>query len=637
LAKIHGPVVLLFIALAAVMTWPLAANIDRAVAWPGDPFINTWILDWDWYATLHQPFSLFDANAFYPAGKSLAYSENLYGLALLVFPLRAAGVAPLTAYNIAMLAGYALSGFAAYLLGRHASGSTWGGIAAGVFYAFLPFRFTHTAHVQHVWGAWLPLLLLMLLRYAEQPAWKRGAAFAAVFLMNGLTNIHALLFGTIAIGLTVAVCTLRLKPLITLGACTLVAVLMLIPFLLPYIDVANTYGMERNWHETKKFSAKPGDWLVSNTVNHVYRTLENTAVNPERWLFPGALCMIVGAAAVAARGRALAAAIVWIVIGFAGSLGTHTFFHRFLWAHVLGFRAIRVPARWAMIAYAGIAIAVALGTAVLSRKRPWIGALIAAAFVLEMWSAPVVWYMANPQPAPVYRWLAETKPNAILELPMGGEAEYGYMLSSTAHHRPMLNGVSGFAPPQFNRVASLVHRDPIPPNVLEELKRVGCDLIIAHGDSIDARTRQWLAQLKFVRRFDAGINGDWVFKPEAGPPFMPERHMFSDAAFGVLDEPVPNARVQGMTTFSGWALSPYGVREVNLLFNNGLVRRKATLAPNPYLHEIFPFYSATTHPAFSITFKERPPEIWPFTDVQTEIIDGHGRRVLLQDRFIRWR
>jgi hypothetical protein len=113
LAKIHGLVVLLFIALAAVMTWPLAANLDRAVAWPGDPFINTWILDWDWYATIHQPFSLFDANTFYPASKSLAYSENLYGLALLLFPLRALGISALTAYNIAMLAGYAFSGFGA--------------------------------------------------------------------------------------------------------------------------------------------------------------------------------------------------------------------------------------------------------------------------------------------------------------------------------------------------------------------------------------------------------------------------------------------------------------------------------------------------------------------------------------------
>src|SRR2546423_165032 len=133
----------LFAALALLMTWPLARNLRTAVAYPGDPYINAWILDWDWYATLHQPLHLFQANAFYPAKDSLAFSENLYGIALLLFPLRALGIGPLTAHNAAVLLGFAFSGFAAFLLGRMISGSAPAGIAAGIFYAFVPFRFTH--------------------------------------------------------------------------------------------------------------------------------------------------------------------------------------------------------------------------------------------------------------------------------------------------------------------------------------------------------------------------------------------------------------------------------------------------------------------------------------------------------------
>ena len=112
----HAAAALLFIALSVAMTWPLAPNLGRAVADPGDPYINTWILDWDWYATFHQPLSLFHANAFYPARYALAYSENLYGVAVLLFPLRAVGVGPIAAYNVAMLAGLAFCGFAMYLL-----------------------------------------------------------------------------------------------------------------------------------------------------------------------------------------------------------------------------------------------------------------------------------------------------------------------------------------------------------------------------------------------------------------------------------------------------------------------------------------------------------------------------------------
>jgi hypothetical protein len=109
--------VAILVALTHAFTWPLAPNLDRAVADPGDPLINIWILDWDWWATLHQPLSLFQANAFHPAKASLAYSENLYGIAVLLFPLRAFGVGPVAAYNLAMIAGIAFCGFGAYLLG----------------------------------------------------------------------------------------------------------------------------------------------------------------------------------------------------------------------------------------------------------------------------------------------------------------------------------------------------------------------------------------------------------------------------------------------------------------------------------------------------------------------------------------
>src|ERR1044071_7731641 len=157
---------LLFLTLAVALTWPLAANLGSAVAWPGDPFINTWILDWDWWATFHQPLSLFQANIFYPAKLPLAYSENLYGIAVVLFPFRALGVPPLAAYNVAMLLGYAFSGFGAYLLGWTTTRGWWAGVAAGIFYAFVPFRIMHASPVQHVLAGWLAILIVALLRHA---------------------------------------------------------------------------------------------------------------------------------------------------------------------------------------------------------------------------------------------------------------------------------------------------------------------------------------------------------------------------------------------------------------------------------------------------------------------------------------
>src|SRR6266508_977823 len=107
-------VLALFVGLAVIMTWPLAAHLDRAIRELGDPFFSTWAMEWDYHATFHRGVRLFDANAFYPAKNVLAFSEHLYGLAFLFFPLFAAGVQPLTIHNIALLLGFALSGYAAY-------------------------------------------------------------------------------------------------------------------------------------------------------------------------------------------------------------------------------------------------------------------------------------------------------------------------------------------------------------------------------------------------------------------------------------------------------------------------------------------------------------------------------------------
>jgi hypothetical protein len=124
-----------FVVLAVAMTWPLARIIERGVAHPGDPYHLAWVLDWDYFATFHRPFHLFQANIFYPVKDALAYGEHLYGMAIVLFPLRIAGVSALTAHNLAVIIGFAFSGFAAYVLGRTITGSVSGGIAAGIFYA----------------------------------------------------------------------------------------------------------------------------------------------------------------------------------------------------------------------------------------------------------------------------------------------------------------------------------------------------------------------------------------------------------------------------------------------------------------------------------------------------------------------
>ena len=619
----------IFIALAIAFTWPLAPNIGRAVSDPGDPFINIWILDWDWWATIHQPLQLFHANAFHPAKYSLAFSEHLYGLALLLFPLRMSGAGPITAYNVAMLAGFAFCGFAAYLLGRRLTGSFPAGLAAGVFYAFVPFRFVHLSHIQHVWGGWLPLLVLTLLMYAEKPVPRRAALFAFIFAMNGLTNIHYLLFGAFASAVT-ALLLIPRRDWRNLAIATALAMLVLAPFLYPYAAVAKLYGM-RTYEETVRFSAYASDWI-------------RNPVEPERRLFPGFVALIcVGISVVLASGLPLFPSsqrkagalhykrqptllgLVWIAIGFFGSLGLHFEFHRFLYGAVPGFRAVRVPARWAVIAYIGAAIVIAVVTAALARRKRWVAFIVPLALAVELYPGKIRWWLANPETPPVYRWLSQEGRAPIAELPIDHAAAYFYLLRATEHHRPMINGISGFAPQSSIELGS--KWAALSDDFIDALGAAGVKLIVVHTEMLGTRseeTRAWLereegrGRLSFVRRFERA----WVFALRGGGPRAPLaawNTYGTQFTTGGIDYPL-GARTRGDAYFSGWAKSPHGIRGVEIVFENGRVRHRASLHDG----------------GFILPFRKRPADIRRDTDFQVEITDGRGAVTRLESRWLRW-
>jgi len=632
------------------MTWPLAFTLDRGVISPGDPQLTTWMLDWDWHATLHQPTHLFDANVFYPAKHSLAFSENLYGIAIFVFPLRALGVAPLTAHNIALLFGFFFSAFGAYLLGRTISGCWIAGIAAGIFYAYVPWRFAQMPHIQNVWSGWLPILIVALLHYARTPSWRNAALFGGAFLMNGLTNIHWLLLGSLAIALSVPIAVRAPRDWIRIAVCTLIALALLSPFLIPYARVATLYGMERRWDETKFYSATLRNWLMPAPVR-LYERFTNHDVDGELWLFPGVLGIafsIIGLTRERRDHRAIA--LLWILLGIIGSLGLHAFFHRFLFAHVPGFRAIRVPARWANIAYVGMSMLIALAASWMASKRRVLAYVVAILFIIELRAAPILWHSVAPDPRPVDRWLA-TQRARIIELPIGDQFEYTYMFHATAHHRPMANGMSGFVPPETERLTQLWSEKS--PELFEELRHIGIDTVIVHADLLGfwaPHTRELLrheldaGRLQFVGRFDASVEGDWVFALN-GPPrprtealerFLNKQLTPSSETIALLDYPHFAETIHGNALFSGWAMSPFGIRKVDLLFDNGLVRLPTQLVEDKGLSTGMPWYPQTPRPRFLAGFDKRPPSIREITEVQVEITDGRGHKTLLEGVPITW-
>ena len=282
-----------FLVLAIVFTWPLAIRLSTGTSDLGDPLLNTWILDWDLHAATHSPSHLYQAPIFYPGKYPIAYSENLFGIAIIALPFYLAGCPPLVIYNLMFILGFAFCGYGAYVLVRIATGSAAAGIISGVLYAFVPFRFDHMPHLQIIWGGWLPLILAALLHYWKRSTWWTAAGFGGALLMNGLTNVHYFLFGTLTIAITIFVLAFverraDWKFWLRLAVAGGLAVALMIPVLWPYKVVSELYKLKREPDEVLWGSATWTDWLTPTFASKTYGDLipaEKT--QPERHLFPG--------------------------------------------------------------------------------------------------------------------------------------------------------------------------------------------------------------------------------------------------------------------------------------------------------------------------------------------------------------
>lgn len=679
--------VLLFLALTLWMTWPLALNLTTAVAYPGDPLIIAWILDWDCYALLNRPGSLFDANVFHPAPLTLAFSDNLLGIALLFLPAYLAGVAPLTIHNLALISGFVLAGYAASVLIRVLTGSMPAGIIGGILYSFLSWRFTHLPHVHYQWTAWLALSLACLFWYARKPTWKRAALGGLLFLMNGLTNLHWLAFGSIALAVSGLILLLRKENELSFRAwmpyvlAIAIACIALVPVLLPYRQAGKLYAMRGDIEETLSFSATLPDWFVANPGARLYGSrLGDASINPERWLFPGVLPLLLASIGLIWLHRSHRTTFLviaaWILLGFLGSLGLNGFLHRTLFEYVEVFRGIRAPVRWAMIAYTGLSVAAGAGVIPIVRRLPSragmaVAGLLGMLLLVELQLSPIRWYLMDPSAPAVYKWLARAPfSGAIVELPLDPDSQAEFMFRSTEHHRPILNGLSGFVPPLTRSLQSLWEHSPIPDTFSRRLESMGTSVVVVHADQLGRRSgdvREWLlrslraGQLTFVGRFEHQLRGDFVFAlsrrepqvtrwklPESRDPLGRtssddlERYLASEgiaynrSTFGTLDRPRPEQRLKGPATFSGWALSPAGVREVNLLLENRRLRFRTELLDAPSLRAMMPGYPDDSKPAYRVTFEKRPEGVRGQTDVLVEIIDGNGRKTYLPHVWFNW-
>ena len=152
------------VVVAVLTSWPLMLHLPSRIAPDlGDPVRTAWEVAWVGHAMLHDPLHLFNANAFYPHPLSLAFSDSLLGYGPAAF-FGSGTVAALVRYNLLFLFAWSLCFVGAYLLARELGLGRLGAAAAGVAFAYAPYRVTEAGHLHVISSGGLPLALFLLLR-----------------------------------------------------------------------------------------------------------------------------------------------------------------------------------------------------------------------------------------------------------------------------------------------------------------------------------------------------------------------------------------------------------------------------------------------------------------------------------------
>ena len=540
-----------------------------------DLYLNVWILAWLAHATVHAPRHLFDGNVYYPAPDVIVGSENMFAHLPVTVPVLAATGNALTVLKAMAFESFVAAALAMFAFVHHRTRDATAALVAGAAYAFTPVRVETIPQPQYLGTQYLPLALLAVDLLVERGGRRAALGLAAALAMQALACVYVgyFTFLVVPVYALVRLAGVPAGRRLATGAAVVLAIgaatLALAPAALPYLR-ARSLGI-----------IPPHDEVTVLTYSWA----------PWRWLTPaafhkvGVVSLLVVAVDLAARAVARlrggstrppgAGAALWIVaaLGVVLAAGPYlvvgtarlpmpylAFYHL-----VPGFSTVRAPLRFyvvvsaALAALAGIAFARTRGRLPTPLRGALAGLLVLAA-VAHAAPSPVPTMPARlgGRTAGVYRWLALQDPaGVVLELPgslapgdvTGNLRNARYMVASTTHWHPIINGYTAYPPPTAEVLHALARRLPEPEALARLVDLVNVRWVIVHReDFTNWEARAWqgprATALKLVQRF-----GTDDLYAVAQAPTRPWR-----------DQLLARARAQQPTTLEGTPTAPLPAR-----------------------------------------------------------------------------
>jgi hypothetical protein len=520
--------VLLVLALtivSIVITWPLITQLGSSFPGDyGDPVFVTWVMAWVNDHLSRASFTGFwNASIFFPERGTLAFSEHFIAQSVMVWPVHVLGGNAILSYNVAFLLTFVLTGLGTYLLARALTGSFAAACAAAFVAAFNEYRLVYElAHLHTLSLHWLPFGLYFLHRYFATDRRRHLAAAVVCLVLLNLSSVYYMAYCAPFVAVFAVAEAIRmgrwrtLRVWLELWAAAAIVLVATLPFLLPYIDVQQRFGVRRSLDEVILFSAR---------LEHYRAALPGMAAA----IIAAAVGLAGGLIERTSRFAALTTTLllvlaIWLSLGpvvkySAEPLGWPSLYALFH-SYVPGYGALRVPARFASLFFLFLALLAAFGVAVIGRRSVMTGKAAACAVIVVFlitdtphpmqMNAPLASAGLNtPPPAyltprnevpAIYRAVDGLRPGAILvELPFGDPwYDVRYMYFSIAHRRRLLNGYSGIFPPSFLARQRVLARPLLDPGASAQAIGGATHVVVhrrAWSDDTGARLGAWLEGL----------------------------------------------------------------------------------------------------------------------------------------------
>jgi hypothetical protein len=568
----------------------------------GDQLWQASVLDAQLSALLTNPASYLKANFFFGSGNALYGSDLWIGLLALFAPIRLITGNTILAFNLTWHLALVLNAVLMYLAIFRLTHSRWAAIVAGTIFGFGALQINYAQmHFNYAGSWWIPLTFLFSVQFSRTHRWSDFSLailcmwlqFVTVVTLSYIAGFVLFAFAVVP-GLWFGLRSKRLWiPIQMLVVSTLISLLFL-PFIVGYLGFSHSWDAQRDISEVQNGSLQLRDYLSPSSRLAWYEALQARFPVPtgERRAFPGFIPLAAGIAGfvvvfaisfrekrrsratettVAAPMRQQQPALINYTIASSSlfllavvlSLGPNWKWHevitdielpyRFLYDTFPNFQAVRIVARFSLMANFALSVLAALLIASLAKETlhrssltSILGFLITSAIMVESATVPLN-VLPVPQDQDLTTLLMEAPDGPLLFVPVSsGEEVKRIWLTTSAKKGPLVNGYSGAIWPQYwyfrDTTRDVTHQTGI--RLLESLRAYGVKgMLIERAVLPDRDNRIWQDLTRSKQVSSSLEQGSWLLLTLQPKPTKIQQEWASLNVFMPLEAAQPAATI----------------------------------------------------------------------------------------------